>query len=161
MQSWLCFTCLLPCVCACVCVFMFRCAIQGVIWCPSEDYNCQSSSVVIALLLESIWAPKALNCSVFRVWNNVACMQLQVQFIMRNENILKIKETFFFVFTVHCVSLTPHLTSTVHFRNSPFIYFCMHKDLTLAYQALFWHVTYMKPFESKICLSHLLGMCSW
>lgn len=36
-------------------------------------------------------------------------MQLQVRFIMRNENILKIKETFFFVFTVHCVSLTPTL----------------------------------------------------
>lgn len=33
-------------------------------------------------------------------------MQPQVQFIMRNANILKIKETFFFVFTVHCVSLT-------------------------------------------------------
>lgn len=30
----------------------------------------------------------------------------QVQFILRNENTLKIKETFFFVFTVHRVSLT-------------------------------------------------------
>jgi hypothetical protein len=63
-------------------------------------------------------------------------MQLQVWFIMRNGNILKIKETFFFVFIAHCVSLTPHLTPTVHFRNALCISFCMHADLTLAYPAL-------------------------
>lgn len=47
-------------------------------------------------------------------------MQLQVQFIMRNENILKIKETFFFVFTVHCVSLTPTLNLHSSFYKRAF-----------------------------------------
>lgn len=122
MRSWPCFKCLLP-ECVHECVFTFKCATRGVIWCPSEDHNCQSSCVVRALLLESIWVPKALNCSVFRVWNNVVCMQRQVQFIMRNENILKIKETFFFVFTVHCVSLTPTLNLHSSFYKLAFCLF--------------------------------------
>lgn len=52
---------------------------------------------------------KSFKLQCLQGMNNVVCMQRQVQFIMRNENILKIKETFFFVFTVHCVSLTPTL----------------------------------------------------
>lgn len=52
---------------------------------------------------------EASHCGVFGGWNNVVCMQLQVRFIVRNENVLKIKETFFFVFTVPPVGLTPTL----------------------------------------------------
>lgn len=162
MRSWPCFKCLLPCVCACGQVFTFRCATRGVIWCPSEDHNCQSASVVITLLLESIWVPQALNCGVFRVWNNVVCMQLQVQFIMRSENILKIKETFFFVFTVHCVSLT----STLNLHGS-FYKFAFH---------VFLHACRLNPWlprsflacqvkwrllRANVCFSHLPGVCSW
>lgn len=149
------------CVCAWA-IFTFKCATKGVIRCPSEDRNCQSPSVVTALLLESIWVPKALNCSVFGVWNNVVCMQLQVQFIMRNENILKIKETFFFVFTVHHVSLT----RTLNLHSS----FCK-----LAFH-LFLHACRFNPWLPSLFFSmpgkwrlrranahipHLLGVCSW
>lgn len=104
----------MPPTCVCTRVFTFKCVTGGVTGCPSEDHNCQSSSVVPGFLPESVWVPKALNYCVFRVRTNVVCMQLQVQFIMRNENILKIKETFFFVFTVHCVSLT----STLNLHSS-------------------------------------------
>lgn len=157
MQCWPCFKCLLP-VCAHEPMFAFKCATRGVVWCPSEDHDCHGASVVIALLPESIWVPKALNCSVFRVWNNVVCTQLWVQFIMRNENILKIKETFFFVFTVHCVSLTPTLNLTVHFINSPFFCFCMHADLTLDYPALFSN-TSKWSFWEEMCISPISWKC--
>lgn len=113
--------------------------LRGVIWCPSEDHDCHSFSEVRALLLESIWVPKALNCSVFGVWNNVVCMQLQVQCIMKNENILKIKETFFFVSTVHRVSLTPTLNLQGSFYKPAFCLFRVHAGLTLGYPALFLH----------------------
>lgn len=56
---------------------------------------------------------------------------------MKNENILKIKETFFFVSTVHCVSLTPTLNLHSSFYKPAFCFFRMHAGLTLGCPALF------------------------
>lgn len=66
-------------------------------------------------------------------------MQLQVQCIMKNENILKIKETFFLVSTVHRVSLTPTLNLQGSFYKPAFCLFRVHAGLTLGYPALFLH----------------------
>lgn len=118
-------------------------------WAPSEEHDGPRASAVTAELRESVRIPSALNYSVFGGWNNVVCMQLQVQFVMRNENILKIKETFFFVFTVPRVGLTPTLNLQGSFYKPAFRSFSHARRLNPWVPGSFFSFLHARETESS------------